>query len=136
MVQGLTILNPRQLVGVQLYLRHMKTIIAGSRDINDPAHVVEAVFQSGFDITEVVSGGAPGVDKLGEDFAQVANLPLKVFPANWDQFGNPAGPIRNRQMAEYADAAIIVWDGYSSGSRDMLMVVRKNGLKVYVHIVK
>lgn len=44
----------------------MRTIIAGSRSITDYALIQKAVSESGFEITEVVSGGAIGVDRLGE----------------------------------------------------------------------
>jgi len=111
----------------------MKTIVAGSRYITDPAFVIDAVDKSDFEITEVVSGGQRGVDKLGEDYAEAAGLPLKVFEADWNKYGDSAGPIRNGQMAEYADAAIIVWDGKSRGSKDMMLKAYKNGLKVYVY---
>ena len=47
----------------------MKTIIAGSRDITDYTVVLSAILLSEFKITEVVAGGARGVDKLAERFA-------------------------------------------------------------------
>lgn len=76
-----------------------------------------AVDASGFRITEVVSGVAHGVDKLGERWAQAHKIPVKQFPAQWNKYGNAAGPIRNREMAEYADALIAVWDGQSRGHK-------------------
>jgi hypothetical protein len=34
-------------------------------------------------ITEIVSGGARGADRLGERYARQRGLPCKVFPAQW-----------------------------------------------------
>lgn len=105
----------------------MKVIIAGTRTVRDYSLVVQAVERSGYNITEVVSGCATGVDQLGEQWARANNIPVKEMPADWNRYGNSAGPMRNRQMAEYADAAIVIWDGESRGSRNMIenMIRRK-----------
>lgn len=105
----------------------MRVVIAGSRSINDFDLIKEAVERSGFDITEVVSGTARGADRLGEHWARTNNVPIKMMPADWDKNGKAAGYIRNREMAEYADAAIIIWDGESRGSKNMIdEMVKKN----------
>lgn len=111
----------------------MKTIIAGSRGIEDFDVVAEAVRLSGFAIREVVSGGARGVDRLGELWAARAELPCKVFPADWNKHGRAAGPIRNREMANYADSLVAVWDGKSRGTRDMIEVMKQRGMRVFVY---
>ncbi len=98
----------------------MKVIIAGTRSINDYKLVVTAIKRSGFVISEVVSGCAIGVDRLGEQWALANNIPVTEIPANWKLHHNAAGPIRNKEMAEYADAAIIIWDGQSRGTRNMI----------------
>lgn len=105
----------------------MKVIIAGTRTVKDYKLVVQAVERSGYNITEVVSGCATGVDTLGEQWARANNIPIKEMPADWSRYGNSAGPQRNRAMAEYADAAIVIWDGESRGSRNMIenMIRRK-----------
>lgn len=105
----------------------MKVIIAGTRSVEDYSLVVLAVERSGYTITEVVSGCATGIDRLGEQWARANNVPIKEMPADWNQYGNSAGPMRNRKMAEYADACIVVWDGKSRGTRNMIenMIRRK-----------
>ena len=109
----------------------MKVIIAGSREINSYAVVEQAVRESNLEITEVVSGCARGVDRLGEAYAIKHRLPIAKFPANWD-LGRGAGHIRNAQMAEYAEALIAIWDGSSRGTAGMIRIARANGLQVYV----
>jgi len=111
----------------------MKTIIAGSRNIRDYRLVVEAVKQSGFTITEVVSGREPnGVDRLGELWADDHGIPVRLFPADWNKHGRAAGPIRNRQMAEYAEALIAIPAPDSRGTKNMIEEARKRGLQVFV----
>lgn len=109
----------------------MKTIIAGSRSITDYETVKQAVISSRFEITEVVSGTARGVDALGERWAIENGIPLKRFPANWSAHGKAAGPMRNQVMADYADALVLVWDGRSRGSADMLARAVRGGLKIF-----
>jgi len=111
----------------------MKTIIAGSRDITAYHIVLDAYAKAPFRVTEIVSGGARGVDKLGEEVAKNNYLPIKVFPANWNKYGNRAGPIRNAEMADYAEALIAVWDGKSKGTANMIQQATKKGLQVFVY---
>jgi hypothetical protein len=108
----------------------MKTIIAGSRGITDQKAVDEAIAECGWKITEVVCGKAAGVDSLGEAWATAQNVSLKAFPADWHTFGRAAGFRRNADMAEYAEALILVWDGNSPGSRMMKDIARRKGLKI------
>lgn len=110
----------------------MKTIIAGSRDITDPKILEMALIFSKMDITEVVCGGARGVDELGRLWAINYDIPITMFPAEWDKYGKSAGYRRNRDMAVYADALIAVWDGSSKGTKNMIDVARNKGLSVYV----
>lgn len=104
----------------------MRTIIAGSRSISDYSLVEEAVGESGFGVTVVISGTAAGVDRLGERFARERNIPLVRMPPN----GHPLW--RNTRMAECADALIAVWDGTSRGTADMIAKANRRGLAVYV----
>ena len=112
----------------------MKTIIAGSRDFNDYHMLIAklAHFRKSNEITEVVSGGASGADATGEAWAKSEGIPIKLFPADWDSHGRAAGPIRNRQMAEYADQLIAVWNGTSRGTKNMIEEMHKRKKPVYV----
>lgn len=71
-------------------------------------------------ITQVVSGMARGVDSLAVRWASANNIPVMPFPANWDEYKKAAGPIRNKQMADYADELLAVWDGESRGTKNMI----------------
>ncbi len=110
----------------------MKTIIAGSREITEIDFVRQAVKAAPWEVSEVVSGAARGVDTLGERVAEELNLPVKRFPADWNGLGRRAGPLRNIQMAEYAEALIAIWDGVSKGTAHMIKEAEKRGLRVFV----
>jgi hypothetical protein len=111
----------------------VKTIIAGTRTLSDALIVESAInlfYQSGLEITEVVSGGASGVDSLGEQWAERNGVRVRRFPADWNKHGRAAGPIRNKQMAEYAEALLLIWDGKSRGSASMKREAEAAGLAI------
>jgi hypothetical protein len=112
----------------------MKTIIAGSRSITDYEMVKLAIIKSGFKITQVISGGAVGVDKLGERWAQENNVPVKRFPADWKTYGKAAGPIRNSEMVKYCEAAIIIWDGSSRGAQDTITKMQNANKELFIYV--
>lgn len=123
-------------------------IIAGSRNLSDPALVADAVEESGFAVTEVVSGAAKGVDREGEKWAEKHGVPVTRFPADWEDISSPdavirerrdgtkydakAGVRRNWEMAQYADALVAVWGGQSRGTESMIRFMRQLGSSVYV----
>lgn len=113
----------------------MKCIIAGSRDGFTYNDVVKALEESGFskEITEVVSGGARGVDRYGEEWANCNGVAIKRFIPDWNGLGKKAGHIRNRRMGDYADSLVALWDGKSSGTKGMIEYAQQKGLKIYVY---
>lgn len=71
-------------------------------------------------ISEVVSGCAIGIDKAGEKFAKEHNIKVTQFPANWNKYKKSAGFKRNEEMADYADALLVIWNGTSNGTKHMI----------------
>jgi len=109
----------------------MKLIIAGGRSYVFTEADLKAlhVLHDDLCITEVVSGGAAGADRGGEYFAIGIKVPVKRFLADWDKHGKAAGPIRNREMAEYANALFLLPGG--RGTASMLTEARRAGILVY-----
>ena len=129
-------------------MKTYSTIIAGSRTVGTIDLIKQAIEASGFRITEVVSGCAFGADLFGELWAKRKMIPIRRFPAKWDDLSHPnaliktnvagreydarAGHRRNEEMARYADQLIAVWDGESRGTADMIDRARRYGLAVFV----
>lgn len=113
----------------------MKLIIAGSRTFTDfkkLCEVCDQILQDQTDV-EIVSGAYyKGADKLGEQYTIERGYKLTKFPADWERFGKAAGPKRNEQMANYADALIAFWDGKSKGTKNMIQIAEKENLKVII----
>lgn len=114
----------------------MKTIIAGSRGVTDYDTVLEAIKESGFQITEVITGMANGPDKLGLLWAVENNIPYTKFPARWGVYGKKAGFLRNIEMLNYAEALIAIWDGKSKGTHHTIDSAKKFNIPTYVKMIE
>lgn len=116
----------------------MKIAIVGSRDFNDYSVVDEFVCSkldlSGVDT--VVSGGARGVDKLAEKFADKHGLDMSIRKADWERYGRSAGPRRNKLIVEEADAVFAFPSQTSKGTWHTINLARKAGKLVHVCEVK
>lgn len=109
-------------------------IVAGGRSFDNYAllkYKLDKILINKDDI-EIVSGKARGADSLGEKYAKEKSYSIKEFPANWDKFGKRAGYIRNEEMANYADACVVFWDGESKGTKHMIDLAEKHNLKLRI----
>jgi hypothetical protein len=107
----------------------MRLIVAGGRDYRLSQEDFARLNSLLSEIVEIVSGGAAGADASGEEWARLNGLPVLRFPADWRQHGRAAGPIRNRQMAEYADAVALFPGG--RGMANMHAEAVRAGLQVF-----
>lgn len=72
------------------------------------------------DTSELVSGGAIGIDSLAEKAAIRLGLPIKIFYPDYETNGRLAPLIRNSQIVEYADLILAFWDHKSKGTANTL----------------
>ena len=119
-----------------------RVIIAGTRHFNDykmlreyADSMLEKKRAEGQEIV-ILSGHCYGTDLLGERYAQERGFKIEVYEAQWASYGPSAGPKRNRQMAESADALIAFWDGKSRGTKNMIEEAKAHRLPVRVKIYK
>ena len=117
-------------------MQKLKTIIAGSRSIKDATILEEVLPLVRWDITTVLCGMAIGIDTIGKQWAESNGIRVLEYPAEWEYHGRRAGHIRNERMARNADALLLIWDGDSPGSRDMLnLAVGHKLCPILVYIV-
>lgn len=111
----------------------MRVIISGSRDLVDIDLITKSIQEAAkdWDITEVITGGSAGVDTIVNMLATQNGIPVKQFIPQWNQpmdlpdgtkqpMGRRAGPERHRQMADAADAALIIWKNQSDGTQNLI----------------
>jgi len=107
----------------------MRTIICGGRDYyltSDDYAFLDSIREK---ITRVISGGAKGADRCGEEWAKRNVIPLTVVEPAWSLFGKKAGYERNVAMSEIADAVVVFPGG--KGTQMMFDIAKKKKLQIW-----
>ncbi len=106
----------------------MKVAIVGSRNLNI-SNLEEYLPEQ---VTEIVSGGAKGVDACAQNYAIANGIPLKEFFPAYSQYGRAAPLRRNMQIVEYADVVLVFWDGKSRGTKFTIDYCAKLGKEMRI----
>lgn len=83
-------------------------------------------------VTEIVSGGARGIDTCAADYARSNSLKLSEFLPEYDKYGRGAPIVRNKTIVEYADEVLAFWDGKSKGTLSVIKYCENLGKKCTV----
>ena len=76
--------------------------------------------------TEIVSGGARGVDTSAREYANTNGIPLKEFLPDYSKHGKGAPLVRNIVIINYADVVLAFWDGKSKGTLSVIEYCKKS----------
>lgn len=85
-------------------------------------------------VTEIVSGGARGVDTCAREYALANRIKLTEFLPEYDKYGRGAPLRRNITIIEYADLVLAFWDGSSHGTKYVIDNCKKRGVPVKVYV--
>ncbi len=107
----------------------MRVAVIGSRDADES---VEALIRDNLPpyTTEIVSGGAKGVDEAARKVAAALGIPFREFLPDYDTYGKRAPLVRNDQIIDYADMVLAFWDGKSSGTKYVVASCLKRSKRV------
>ncbi len=110
----------------------MKIAVIGSRGlvINDLGKYLPA------NVTEIVSGGAKGIDTCAKKYALSNGIKLTEFLPEYNKYGRGAPLKRNLLIIDYADEVLAFWDGRSSGTKYVIEQCRKRNKKVSIFYIK
>jgi len=122
---------------------NLKIIIAGSRTITDYNELISALrnataenFFQPANTIEIVSGGAKGVDMLARKYALESDYKLTEMKPEYKGKNDRGAPLRrNKDIANYGDLLLAIWDGKSTGTKDIIEYTKKLGKPVYIHYV-
>lgn len=113
-----------------------RVIVCGSRWFTNKDFIFEKLTnllrQYSFSQIEIVEGECEGPDKIAAMWAVKNKCKVKPFYASWKEFGKSAGPKRNYEMVNYADACIAFWDGESKGTLNMINYAKQFNLKLRI----
>ena len=108
----------------------MRLLVCGGRHY-DSYQELKSLIDGFKNIEIIIHGGAKGADKLVGKIAREKGIEEIEFPANWEEYGRAAGPIRNKQMLDEGkpDAILAVKGG--RGTENMINQALKAGVEVY-----
>ncbi len=109
----------------------MKLAIIGSRNltINLEPYLPDT-------ITEIVSGGAKGIDQCAREYALFHHIKLTEFLPDYARYGRAAPIRRNAEIIDYADEILALWDGQSKGSKNVMEACQKKNKKITIRLIK
>ena len=110
----------------------MKVAIIGSRGLK--VKKLEKYLPP--DTTEIVSGGAKGIDTCAENFAKQNGIPMKIFLPEYEKYGKTAPLKRDIQIVDYADTVLAFWDGISHGTKFVIDKCYEKGIPIKIFIAK
>ncbi len=85
--------------------------------------------------TEIVSGGARGVDASAREYALRHNLKLTEYLPEYRKYGRAAPLKRNITIIENADLVVAFWDGASRGTKYVIDNCKKRKIPIEIHIL-
>lgn len=110
----------------------MKVAIIGSRTLL--VDRLENYLPSG--VTEIVSGGARGIDRCAGEYARKNRIKLTEFLPKYEKYGRAAPLKRNDLIIDYADIVVAFWDGKSRGTKYVIDRCKKLNKEVKIFFAK
>ena len=107
----------------------MRVAVIGSRGLL--VNVAEYIPE---ETTQLISGGALGIDTLAERWADAHNIPKLIIRPDYGEYGRAAPIRRNETIVEMADMVIAIWDGRSRGTKFTIEYAQRIGKPVRVYI--
>lgn len=105
--------------------------VIGSRDFSN-GHLLDKVLSEyRGTIQTLISGGARGADKMGEQWANKHGIETQIFYPDHKRYKH-AYHHRNRLIVEAADLVVAFWNGHSTGTKYTMDYARRLGKPVRV----
>ncbi len=83
-------------------------------------------------VSEILSGGARGVDASAKEYAEAQGIPLREFLPEYERYGKAAPLRRNLALLAEADLVLAFWDGSSRGTAFVIRECRRRGVSLRV----
>lgn len=110
----------------------MKIAVIGSRNlvIQDLGKYLSK------DVTEIISGGAKGIDTCAREYALANSIKLTEFLPEYKKYGRSAPLKRNLQIIDYADLVLAFLDGKSRGTKFVIEHCKARNKTVRIFFAK
>jgi YspA, cpYpsA-related SLOG family len=113
-----------------------KVAISGSRNYKQSWLVQQCITTEyrkyDGDIQFLVGDCPTGVDRIAKSFLETAGWDFKEFFADWEKYGNKAGPYRNMDMIDYGAGLLIAFpENGSKGTKQCASYAKSLNIPVY-----
>lgn len=108
----------------------MKVAVIGSRSLT-VSNLGDYLPQ---DTTEIISGGAKGVDTCAKEYAFSHGIKIREYLPEYEKYGKTAPLKRNITIIQNADLVLAFWDGKSKGTKFVIDNCKKLGVEVRVFL--
>ena len=108
----------------------MRVLVCGGRDFSDYAMMGRILARYQDRIGVIIHGAARGADQLAWRWAVATGIPHEPFPADWNEHGKAAGPIRNQQMLDEGKPDLVIAFPGGKGTNDMVRRAIDSGVTV------
>lgn len=112
----------------------MKVAVVGSRAAGSETYDM-ILRQLPIGCSEIVSGGAGGVDLLAKRAARQLGLKYTCIRPNYSKYGRVAPLVRNNEIVDRADYVLAFWNGYSKGTRHALICCIKRCIPFRIFLI-
>lgn len=110
----------------------MRVAVIGSRNLT--------IFNLGDylppDTTEIISGGAKGIDTCARNYAKANDIKLTEFLPEYSKYGRKAPLNRNITIIESSDLVLAFWDGVSKGTKFVINYSKSHGIPIHIYTAK
>ena len=110
----------------------MKVLVCGGSSYRDKATVFDELdkLHGHHPVSLIINGGARGADYCSSQWAKESDIPLRVFKADWQQFGDQAVFVLNGAMIEEAKPELILAFPGGDVTTDMVKRAEQVGITV------
>ena len=85
-------------------------------------------------VTEIISGGARGIDRCARAYARKQGIKLTEYFPEYERFGRSAPLKRNITIMESADLVLAFWDGESHGTKFVIDNCNKRKIPIRIFV--
>lgn len=112
----------------------MRVIVCGGRDYDDHGRVMDEMlkFHEERGIGSIATGGATGAAYMAGLWADLNGIPYTVYPANSEEYGRSAEPIRNAKMLNLFEPDYVICFPGGVGTEDMRHKAFVAGVSVHI----
>ena len=108
----------------------MRIAIVGSRGLT--VTDLEKYLPGG--VTEIVSGGARGIDTCAKEYAISHGIKMTEYLPDYEKYGRYAPLKRNIDIIEHVDLVIAFWDGASRGTKFVIANCKSRGIPIKIFV--